>query len=63
MKTGNMLILNTAPLNYSAGITDLSLNDRVCKSIDSVKIKTAFKTLRQVVTRVKNKIPQEKTKV
>ena len=36
--------------------------DRVCKSIDSVKIKTAFKpikTLRQVLTRVKNKIPQE----
>ena len=40
--------------------------DRVCKSIKSVRIKTAFtpvKTLRQVLTRVKNKIPHEKRKV
>ena len=50
-------------LPYVRGVSERI--DRVCKSIDSVKIKTSFKpvkTLRQVLNRVKNKVPNEQRK-
>ena len=50
-------------LPYVRGVSERI--DRVCKSIDSVKIKTSFKpvkTLTQVLNRVKNKVPNEQRK-